>query len=410
VLMAEKWDNLFWHQRQHGDQTKAGNIENNMTKDLVFILTNEKCRRVRNAFIQKIRELSKEQLNPGGILFRKCQANKNHICPGKDCYLVVLTPKDPKKIEPEKSVDGNIYDAVMEFEKLNLVFEVKTDSPRDESQIEKYKKELSKNGFKVEEIEMSWDDVYETFKKGEDSNNEVEKLLANEYLELIRVMDLTRTFDGFKGDTPSEHSSELRNLLAKLKDNGVIRGYCMESKTKNPWYWASFDSDKKNDKLHITLYRNNQNFECVLTHRWPKKREYGKDVANTLNEIANWNRNQNGQRAYGRTMIFCINDYRKLAGGQRGADNMEASILVRLDQSDPHRGSPEWVFDTIRKCFDISKDFGRRKQIQIGFCWSLDYNGKEHEADEWKDEGYAYEQTENVLKRLKILYGLLKNE
>jgi len=109
-------------------------------------------------------------------------------------------------------------------------------------------------------------------------------------------------------------------------------------------------------------------------------------------------------------MIFCINDYRKLAGGQRGADNMEASILVRLDQSDPHRGSPEWVFDTIRKCFDISKDFGRRKQIQIGFCWSLDYNGKEHEADEWKDEGYAYEQTENVLKRLKILYGLLKNE
>lgn len=402
-----KWENLFWHQpyKTEGDRLKA--IENNMTKDLIFILTKKECKTIRRNFFNLVKQ--EFAITQSEVVRKGCQIGIGDL-EKKDTYLIFLSKRTQCLTKGKKDPsERSIFDGFIEFEKMNLVFEVKTDSSTDYNQITKYEGELKKGVKYKGHSSFTWDGIYAVMTNSwTHTNNEIEKLLIGQYMELIEVMGLVEDFYGFKGTTPEEHNRELRSLLSKLQRNGLK----YDTTKKMDESWIRFSLHELKDEPHFTISRDNAKLELGVTLRRPRKKPFGYAIKRAIDNICKWNENEKGQTEFGRTVVGAVYDYRTLSGsGQKTKQATEFQVIVRLDKNITAKSAERRVdgFLELLNPKKIKEQFEGQnvqlKQIRIGIEWNVLYHKT---ARRWGEPEFSYKQVKKAFYQLCPLYTAIR--
>lgn len=401
LTQLTKWDNLFWSQPTSSDNTSISAIENNMTKNLLYILTNKYCNNIKNKFFKKL------SLSSSKIKRKKCQLTISDINTYEDkpTYLIYLTKSKAKFNNDKNKRNGkrnkNIYDGYIEFEDYNLVFEVKVDSPNDNKQVERYVKELKRDLGKnyKGKIDFTWDDIHDVFMKSLNSKG-IEKIFAEEYVKLMEVSGMVNKFYGFKGSTIAEHNHELRCLLDEIIDDKKY-SFNTKSKSKVAWIpiWEINASDKKQNKCHYTIHRNNSELVFYVTLLWPsvKLQKYilEKEFQNLLKELES----KNNQKKEGKILELHFADYKSIDKSQGGSHLPNLEVFYHFTKQKDTSSDLTNIFNLY------DKKTNEMKQIQIGYKWSLNYHGTR--AD-WEN-AEALNKIKKSFSDLERIYNLLSD-
>lgn len=405
LTQLTKWDNLFWSQPTSSNNTSISAIENNMTKNLLYLLTNKHCKKIKAGFLKKI------NLKNSKIKRKKCQLTISDVNSYEDkpTYLIYLTKSKTKFIEEEdKNKDKNkneknIYDGYIEFDNFNLIFEVKVNSPNDDKQIEKYEKELNDTlGKKYKEKkDLYWDDIHDILMDSIKGKG-IEKIFAEEYVNLMEVSGMVNKFYGFKGSTIAEHNHELKCLLNEIVDDKIY-GFDTKSKTRVAWIpiWNKKDNVKKRKKIHYTIHRDNSDLDFYVTLLCPsvKIQKYllSEDFQKLLNELES----KVNQENEGRILELHISDYRSIDGNQGSAQLPNLEIYYHFNKEK----------DTLNDLTNIlnlyDKKTNKIKKIQIGYKWSLNYHITRDEWETKKSLGKvkkSFSDLEKIYNKLSDVY------
>lgn len=421
--MHNKWKNIFWHQPQKSDGDLRS-IENNVTKDLIFLLTSEKTKKISKQFTKKLSKKLGKKNKLGDMQRTELQVNLNKLKesfpPEKNAHLIFLCNNAKKS---NKRPDNNaraIIDAAIEYKHDILFLEVKTFANEGEGQLEKYKQKLEKH-FKMNFQgikEINWDEIYEIVGDREKNRDIITYFLSTQYQEMLRVMGLTEKFYGFWGYGSEEHDHEILCLLKHIKNENYISGLKFGSSKRGKSVWRSLwldEGEKDNKNLHFTIYRSNEDYELVLTLRdselkklFPVKKKTERSLENInkrIIEICKWNENDKGQKTYGRTVMGILNKYGSLSGNQSSKAETIASINIRLDSVQAKKREKKRLFDEeiLMNMNEMLRETIKVKpiQAQIGFHWKLKYDKT---RSKWKQKDFVIKQTTDVLKQLVPLY------
>lgn len=293
---------------------------------------------------------------------------------------------------------------------MNLVFEVKTDSSTDHSQITKYERELEKGVKYKGRLSFTWDDIYKVMTESL-TTNKIEKLLIGQYMELIAVMGLVENFYGFKGTIPEEHNRELRNLLLRLRSD-IGNGFKYDTTKKMDESWIRFSLHKLKDEPHFTISRDNAKLELGVTLKGPRKKSFDTKVESAITELCKWNENETGQTEFGRTVVGAVYDYRTLSGsGQKTKQATEFQVIVRLDKNITAKSAKRRVDGFLellnpKKIKEMFNGPVRLKQIRIGIEWNILYHKT---AETWRESEFSYEQVKEAFDQLRPLYKAIRD-
>lgn len=426
LTQLTKWDNLFWSQPTSSNNTSISAIENNMTKNLLYLLTNKHCKKIKAGFLKKI------NLKNSKIKRKKCQLTISDVNSYEDkpTYLIYLTKSKTKFIEGEdKNKDKNkneknIYDGYIEFDNFNLIFEVKVNSPNDDKQIEKYEKELNDTlGKKYKEKkDLYWDDIHDILMDSIKGKG-IEKIFAEEYVNLMEVSGMVNKFYGFKGSTIAEHNHELKCLLNEIPEFKNNYTYDKTNKGLEAWISVYDINHKSNKNIHYTIWKDESNLEFYLTiHDDGLSKKFINSLLeekfnDEINEIIKNQKDKQMQINNGRIFVIVFSDYRVLKPKSRkGGSFPNLRIIYRIDDLftwKTNKSKKEKKIISIDKNYlsDIKKIKevcgSKVGQVQIGFLWNLQYsknrvnwNGKDVE----KSTKYAIDQIQDAFKQLRPFY------
>lgn len=211
--MPDKFKNIFWHQgvkfydpeeveKAPGLLLKVDQLENDVTKNLLNVFEHtdrkvfEKFIELLNKKIGTISDVKRHlyfrdpvsfdfQIYEGENKFRKYQ-NK---------YLLVLKSrltKDRKASGRDKK-RKSIPDGVIHDGNTVILIEAKTQSPVDKSQLERHKDNFVPG---ANEIEFTWEDVYDLFRGMAPSLKEKDKFLVEQFCEFVEIIGMS-SFCGF---------------------------------------------------------------------------------------------------------------------------------------------------------------------------------------------------------------------
>ena len=296
----EKWENLFWHQRQKEDG-ELKNVENNVTKDLLFFIRSPECLRTRDAFTKFIStkiKISKKDLSEIIRVSSQISDKELKTLPKKDAYLLFLSKSTtPNEKKPGRGGDKIIIDAMIEYNDVILFLEAKTDSKKDPVQLKKYAKKIEEGGFRLMKRKreiwhtIDWDELYGVLSDAEKKSQvKIEKFLIEQYLDCLRVMRLTDDFYGFYGNDQSSFNHDVRCLInfAAIKSQ---KGEKLEMQTSgekgkerekknDSWVKSYFGKlgKEKSKNLHFTTNVNLDEFKVVLTLHDPNKKLRSKEI------------------------------------------------------------------------------------------------------------------------------------
>ena len=300
-----KWENLFWHQPQSADG-ELKDIENNVTKDLLFLIQSNDCPKTQKQFRKLIKEKTKQE-DVRNILRIDCQISDKSLeeLPKKKAWLFFLSKKNPDECTDEKNKKRILIDGLIEFENHIIFLEVKTDSPKSNEQLDRYVRALTRafGGQYQEKIDVDWDEIYTKLNdaRKETKDKSIEKFLVTQFLDCLRVMKLTSDFYGFNGTVRSVHNHELRCLLDELKLKTEYKIDYDKTK-KQTASWIPFTLDGERKKCHFTIWRNNENLELMITlmdekeiEKLVKCENVGK-ISDEIRKICDWNLISGGQK------------------------------------------------------------------------------------------------------------------